>query len=77
MPLRPRPEIENLDPCPHGGPNYTELERLGLAPEDVLDFSVSANPFVTPSCIIEAFLNVTVHRYTDTASSILSRALAN
>lgn len=77
MPLRPRPEIENIETCPHGGPNYVELERLGFAPEDVLDFSVSANPFGPPPGVVESFESVVVDRYPDSNSSKLRRALAN
>jgi histidinol-phosphate aminotransferase len=77
LPLRPRPEIENLEACPHGGPNYAELERMGFAPEDVLDFSVSANPFGPPPGVIESFKTVAVDRYPDSDSAKLRRALAD
>ncbi len=77
MPLHPRPEIENIEVCPHGGPNYAELERLGFAPEDVLDFSVSANPFGPPPGVMESFKNVAVDRYPDSDSLELRRALAD
>jgi len=76
LPLHPRPEIEALEPCPHGGPNYAELERLGFAPEDVLDFSVSANPFGPPPGVREAFASAAIDRYPDSDSSELRRALA-
>lgn len=76
MPLHPRPEIEALEACPHGGPNYAELERLGFAPEEVLDFSVSANPFGPPPRVREAFASAAIDRYPDSDSSELRRALA-
>ncbi|MDY6910973.1 MAG: histidinol-phosphate transaminase [Chloroflexota bacterium] len=74
--MRPRREIETLDICPHGGPNYAELERLGLKPEDVLDFSVSANPFGPPSGIKEALNSVIIDRYPDSNSTELKHAIA-
>ena len=40
MPLPPRPEINNLEVCPHGGLNYAELCALGISPDSVLDFGV-------------------------------------
>jgi histidinol-phosphate aminotransferase len=46
--LRPRPEIEKLEACPHGGLNHAELSALGISPESVLDFSVCTNPFMPP-----------------------------
>ena len=77
MPLRPRPEIENLETCPHGGPNYSEFEQLGLTPEDILDFSVSANPFGPPPGIEGAFKSAVIDRYPDSESTDLKCALAN
>src|SRR5690348_1811370 len=29
----------------HGGIDYTEFERLGIDPADVIDFSVNSNPY--------------------------------
>lgn len=77
MPLHPRPEVEKLEMCPHGGPNYAELERLGFTPEDVLDFSVSANPFGPPPGIEEVLKSAVIDRYPDSDSVELRRALVN
>jgi len=74
--LLPRPEIENLQNCPHGGPNFAELERLGLKPEEVLDFSVSANPFGPSPEVREAITSTVLDRYPDSESSELRNALA-
>ncbi len=65
MSLRPRPEVENLKVCPHGGPNYAELSAAGLAPEDVLDFSVSSNPFMPPPGVKEILNTVAINLYPD------------
>ena len=48
MPLRPRPELDNLVPSAHGGPNQAEFKKLGLKLDDIIDFSVSADPFMSP-----------------------------
>ena len=74
--MLPRQEIENLKVCPHGGPNYTELEWLGFKPEDMLDFSVSANPFGPPPEVKEAITSSVLDRYPDPESSDLRNALA-
>lgn len=42
--LQPRSEIRDLKISEHGGLNYSELETLGLSPNEVIDFSVSSNP---------------------------------
>ena len=76
MPLRPRPEVEKLESCPHGGPNRAELESAGLNPDDVLDFSVSSNPFPPPSGVKEAVGKAVIDRYPDSESTELRQALA-
>ncbi|MFO8100764.1 MAG: histidinol-phosphate transaminase [Dehalococcoidia bacterium] len=74
--MRPREEIASLEICPHGGPDYAELKLLGLEPEEVLDFSVSANPFGPPPGAKEALTSAVIDRYPDSESSQLRRSLA-
>ncbi|RAL69593.1 L-threonine 3-O-phosphate decarboxylase [Dehalococcoides mccartyi] len=31
MPVLPKPQLEKLKPCYHGGPNYAELKKLGIS----------------------------------------------
>ncbi len=76
MPLRPRPEIENLEPCLHGGLNYTELKAMGLEPDEILDFSVNSNPFPVPPGLREAVNNVTIERYPDSEVTEFRELLA-
>jgi len=52
--LLPRPEIEQVAVCQHGGIDYAELETLGIAPQDILDFSANLNPFGPPPGVVEA-----------------------
>ena len=37
----------HVNPAVHGALDFAELERLGLDPSDVLDFSVNSNPYGT------------------------------
>ncbi len=74
--LRPKPNIEKLVPVSHGGINYLELEKLGISPEDVLDFSVSTNPFGPPPGIREAIAQASVDRYPDSEATELTLLLA-
>ncbi len=74
--LRPRPAINKLLPCVHGGIDYTELKKLGVSPEAVLDFSVSCNPFGPPPGISEALANTSIECYPDSETSELKQALA-
>ncbi|MDP2931713.1 MAG: histidinol-phosphate transaminase [Chloroflexota bacterium] len=74
--LRPKPNIEQLAPSTHGGIDYRELERLGISPASVLDFSVSSNPFGPPPGITEALCRASIADYPDTEATELRRALS-
>lgn len=76
MPLRPRPEIERIAPCPHGGPIYEEMEHSGFGPQDILDFSVSANPFGPPEGVQKAMTSAAIDQYPDSDSNELRSVLA-
>ena len=76
MSIRPKPEIEKLKACPHGGPNHAELEAMGLTPEEVIDFSVSSNPFPPPPGIKEIFDTIVIDRYPDSRSAELKECLS-
>jgi len=73
---KPKPEVENLKVCPHGGPNWAELEAMGLTPEEVIDFSVNSNPFPPPSGIKEIFDTIVIDRYPDSESTELKHCLS-
>ncbi len=77
MPLRPRPEIENLPVQYHGGMNYAEPKAMGLSPESVLDFSVCTNPFMPPPRIKEMRLgDMAVGQYPDSEATELKQRLS-
>ncbi|MFC2025364.1 histidinol-phosphate transaminase [Chloroflexota bacterium] len=76
MPLRPRPEIENLEACAHGGINQAELKAMGLTPETVLDFSVCSNPFLPPPQVIKVFDTISVNRYPDSEATEFRECLS-
>jgi L-threonine-O-3-phosphate decarboxylase len=66
----------HIKPATHGAFDFAELERLGLDPNDVLDFSVNSNPYGTSPLILEALRYVPVERYPDRESIALRRALS-
>lgn len=76
MIIPPRPHIAQLAECPHGVVNAEELAELGLAPEEVIDFSVSSNPFGPPPGLGHALAHVDVSRYPDPEATELREALA-
>src|SRR5205807_7699383 len=49
----------------HGALDYSELERLGLHPEEVLDFSVNTNPYGPSPQVREVVAHVALDRYPD------------
>jgi histidinol-phosphate aminotransferase len=75
--LRPKQNIDKLIPTAHGGINYLELEKLGISPEDVLDFSVSINPFGPPPGIKDAISQAPIDRYPDSEATELRLLLAS
>ncbi len=76
MSLHPKPKVESLEVCEHGGLNYAELEGMDITPGEVLDFSVSSNPFGPPPGIKEALSTSAIDRYPDREATELRRHLA-
>jgi histidinol-phosphate aminotransferase len=74
--LSPRPEILATLPDRHGALDYAELERAGLDPERVLDFSVNSNPYGPPPGVWNALRIVPLDRYPDREALALRRALS-
>jgi histidinol-phosphate aminotransferase len=64
------------DEVAHGGPDYLELERLGLHAEAVLDFSVSTNPLGPSPKALAAARQADLGRYPDRHAVALRRRLA-
>lgn len=75
LPL-PRDDILATPPAYHGAFDYGELERLGLCPDDVLDFSVNSNPYGPSSTVRQTLSDVPLDRYPDRESLALRRALS-
>jgi histidinol-phosphate/aromatic aminotransferase/cobyric acid decarboxylase-like protein len=61
----------------HGGPHHDELERLGLLPEDLIDFSVSTNPYGPAPAVVEAIRRAPVATYPDPSATLARRRLAD
>ena len=91
MSLLPRPEIQDITTCPHGGIDYSEVEAMGIIPQDVLDFSANLNPFGPPAGVMEALcechcgepklrvkqgVRETISSYPDSEAGHLRRSLA-
>ena len=71
-----RPEVLATPPDRHGALDYEELERAGLNPARVLDFSVNSNPYGPPSGVRDVLRTVPLDRYPDREALALRRALA-
>ena len=74
--IEPRPEILNTPLAHHGAFDYDELTRLGLSPDDVIDFSVNSNPYGPPPGVREAIAAVPLDRYPDRECLALRQKLA-
>lgn len=75
MSLLPRPQIRDMPICQHGGINYAEMEILGIAPQDILDFSANLNPLGPPPGVMEALSEVDISHYPDSDACYLRRSL--
>ena len=76
MRSEPRRVIKNLKPVPHGGFYHDELAALGLKPEDVIDFSVSTNPFMPPEGLRQIIADSAIERYPDSHATELTEKIA-
>jgi len=65
-----------VEPAIHGALDFAELERLGLHPDDVLDFSVNSNPFGASPKVWDAIRQTPLERYPDRESIVLRRELS-
>ncbi|MGE3537052.1 MAG: histidinol-phosphate transaminase [Candidatus Tectimicrobiota bacterium] len=72
----PRPELAQMPEAIHGALDFAELERLGVAPEAVLDFSVNGNPYGPSPLVREALARIPYERYPDRDALALRRLLA-
>ena len=75
--LSPRPEVTAASLVYHGALDYAELERLGLDPDRVLDFSVNSNPYGPSPAVRQALAHVPLERYPDREALTLRRALVD
>ncbi|MFZ5818259.1 MAG: pyridoxal phosphate-dependent aminotransferase [Chloroflexota bacterium] len=66
----------HVEPTVHGALDFAELERLGLRPDDVLDFSVNSNPFGASPKVWDAIRQTPLERYPDRESLALRRELS-
>lgn len=66
-----------MAPSQHGGVDYAELEALGIAPEEVLDFSANLNPFGSPPGIKKAMNKADIAGYPDSRAGELRHLLAD
>ncbi len=72
----PRPPVLTTPLDAHGAITPAELERLGLEPEQVIDFSANINPYGPPPEVRAALLDAPIHRYPDPDALALRRALS-
>ena len=77
MPLRARPELDDISECPHGGINTAELATAGLNPKAVIDFSVCTNPYMPPLGMKNIIKTVDFRQYPDSAATELKQKLSS
>jgi len=65
-----------VEPAVHGAIDFAELEKLGIHPNDALDFSANSNPFGPSHLVWDAVRAAPLERYPDRESIALRRALS-
>jgi len=76
MPLPPRENITRLEVCRHGGLDYAELERLGISPDEVIDFSSNLSPDGLPPGVRPLVKDTGLSRYPDCRCTGFRRMIA-
>jgi len=69
--------FNRIDPAAHGALDFSELEQLGISPDEVLDFSVNSNPFGAPPGVWDAIQKTKLERYPDREAIALRRAISD
>ncbi|UCD09704.1 MAG: histidinol-phosphate transaminase [Dehalococcoidales bacterium] len=77
MQLQPRKAVSNLTPGVHGGIDQAELETFGIAPGEIIDFSVCTNPAGVPPGILRQVWVKDILRYPDSQSTLLGSEIAH
>jgi len=71
-----RPEVLAVPPAAHGALDYVELDRLDIAADQIIDFSVNSNPFGPSPAVAAALAALPLDRYPDREALALRQALA-
>lgn len=73
----PVSSVRDLSPVVHGGIDYQEISSRGIALDDVLDFSVSVNPFPPHEDVARASASANLVAYPDRHAGALRDRLAH
>src|SRR6516225_5717154 len=76
MSIRPNHDPEQMAEAPHGSLDYLELQRRGIDPAEIVDFSANVNPFGAAPRVREALRRVDIGQYPDRESLLLRQAIA-
>jgi L-threonine-O-3-phosphate decarboxylase len=74
--ITPRPEVAGTPLDAHGALDYSELKRLGINPDEVIDFSVNSNPYGPSPHVRQVLEQVALDRYPDRDCLALRGALS-
>ena len=77
MSSQPRPVRPPWPAAPHGAITPAELRALGAEPDEIIDFSVSINPFGPTPAVRQAAQNADFGNYPDPEALELREALAD
>lgn len=73
---QPRHNINELASVIHGGVYYAKLDPLGISPRDIIDFSVTHNPYGPPPGVLRALKSELIGDYPDPEARELKNCLS-
>ena len=74
--ILPRPEVQRTPLDQHGALDFAELARLGISPDEIIDFSTNGNSYGASPLAAAAIQRTIIDRYPDRESLALRDALA-
>ncbi len=76
MPLLPKDNINRIGKACHGGPDYAELDNLGISSSEIIDFSSNLNPFIPLVEMKDIAGRIALNSYPDSESAALRQEIA-
>src|SRR5437764_12238467 len=72
----PSTRVAGLEPIAHGGASWTDLERQGINPKEIIDLSTNVSPYGPPASLSKIVARARLDRYPDAQATRMREAIA-